>query len=329
MAKAHARAERMSPSARPRRQGARGVRGLHDVPGTGGAAAADGRGAERAGDRRGAQAVLEGFKERPGDASTTAATARPGRRADLNRPPAEVEDEAAADADQRRRAGRARPGRAPFEAPAPPGSRSAASSRPVASSSSTSSRRCSPPVWPRIRSASSASTGRRIATISAAAGGQGGRRVGDRARAGRARPATDGVLTAGFKRARPLGGAAAGQAVGARRGRRGELVEPRPRAPRGLLRAAPAAHVRGCEYRGEHELDPGRRGRAALRPAAGRHHRRPAGDDGGGAARARPAARSTSRCSTGRRSRRGSHRTATGRSASRRRSRTCRAPGAS
>ena len=88
----------------------------------------------------------------------------------------------------------------------------------------------------------------------------------------------------------PLGGAAAGRAVRARRGRRRRAGRPRARRPRGLLRPAPPAQRARPRLRGEHVLDAGDRGRAAVHAAAGRDRRRPAGDDGRGAARPRAAA---------------------------------------
>ena len=103
-------------------------------------------------------------------------------------------------------------------------------------------------------------------------------------------PAADPVLDHGVQALGPLGGAAAGRAVGARRGRRRRADRARAREPRGLLRAAPAAQRARDRQRGQHELDRERRGGPALQPGAGRDPRGPAGDDGRGAARARRAA---------------------------------------
>ncbi len=273
---------------------------------------------------------FEGFKDAVGETFDDRRDVLDPGDANLNKPPAEVEDEAErARIGAAERAGRER-ARAPFEAAAPP---AIAFTR-----FATTGRQQLEDVVQALRSSGLAAHPERVFGVY---------RVPDRhdlrrnkeadavveweiAHApGALAPAADECPDRRLQALGPLGGAAAGRAVGARRGRRRRAGRPRPREPGGLLRAAPAAQRARPQHRGEHELDPGRRGRAALHPAAGRDHRGPAGDDGARRRSRSARRRSTSRCSTGRRSRRGCHRTATARSASRPRSRTCRAPGAS
>ena len=252
--------------------------------------------------------AFEGFRDSVGETfDDRRGIIDPGPGADLNRPPAELEDDGASATASRRRARRARSGRARALPRAEPGRDrvhalrrtggtqledvvarlGAGRARPSASSASTA--------------CPTASTRTRTARTRPTSNGRSPTRPGALA------PAYRRGAHAAFGREDHWVARRPRRAGRARRGRRGAFCARAGLQPEDCFGLTRLLHIRGSDGEDGESWSGAHRGRAGVQPPVDARSARARGDDGRGAApAARPPLRSTSRSSTGRRSPRGS-----------------------